>query len=72
MTIDGTGGKYDAECVFVRAATGATTAFVIVVGGVRGTGFSMSTTDTRHLPMLAGVLRDVANQIEADHRKVSQ
>lgn len=66
------GGKYDGECELVLAMTGGKTTCVIVVDGVRGTGFSMSTRDPRHLAMTAGVLREVAAQLEADMRKLAQ
>lgn len=66
----GEGGKYDQECELLFVTTGAQTACVIVVGGVRGTGFSLSTRDPSHLSLLIGVLRDVANQIEMDARKL--
>lgn len=72
MTIDGTGGKYDAECELLLAVTGGLTTCVIVVDGRRGTGFSMSTRDPRHVGMLVSVLRDVADQLEADARKLGQ
>jgi hypothetical protein len=68
----GSGGKYDAECELLLAVTGAQTTCAIVVDGRRGTGFSMSTRDPRHVGLLVGVLRDVANQLEADARKLDQ
>jgi hypothetical protein len=71
MTI-GSGGKYDAECELLLAVTGAVTTCAIVVDGRRGTGFSMSTRDPRHIGLLAGVLREVADQLEADARKLAQ
>ncbi len=70
--MDGTGGKYDQECEFLLAATGAETTCAIVVAGNRGTGFSLATRDRRHLGLMVEVLRDVANQIEADARKLAQ
>lgn len=71
MTV-GTGGKYDAECEALFLLTGATATFVAVVGGNRGSSFSMSTRDPRIVPVLASVLRDIANQLEADAKKMSQ
>jgi hypothetical protein len=71
MTMDGTGGKYDAECELLRAVTGAQTSCAIVINGVRGTGFSLSTTDPRHVAVIVSVLRDVADQLEADARKLA-
>ena len=71
MTV-GSGGKYDGECELVLAMTGGKTTCVIVVDGVRGTGFSMSTRDPRHIAVTINTLRDFANQLEADLKKLSQ
>lgn len=68
----GEGGAYDRECEFLLAATGATTTCAIVINGSRGTGFSVSTRDPKHVGVLVKVLRDVANQLETDQRKLSQ
>jgi len=67
-------GKYDAECTAVQQSTGADVALVIVLGGSRGSGFSaafVSHDPARPPPALLGVpqiLRDVADQIEADQK----
>jgi hypothetical protein len=69
MTV-GAGGKYDSYCEALFVATQASATFVAIVGGNRGSGFSMSVRDPRILPMLAGVLRDIANQLESDAKKL--
>ena len=58
-------GKYDLECSAVRMRTLATGVIVIVIGGDRGSGFSMQAPPemTAKLP---GVLRHMADEIEAD------
>lgn len=66
----GSGGKYDAESELALAMTQGKLVALIVVGGTRGTGFSLATIDPRLLPSVVGVLRDVANQVEADAREL--
>ncbi|MEY4545369.1 MAG: hypothetical protein RL685_1564 [Pseudomonadota bacterium] len=64
-------GKYDAECTAAREACGAQGAVLIVYEGQRGMGFSVQGP----MPMVVGlpsVLRDVADQIEAQLRGGSQ
>lgn len=61
-------GKYDDLCEYVRNKAGvigmpAQGALVIVVGGTKGSGFSMK-SDALLIQMLPGILRNVADQIE--------
>jgi hypothetical protein len=58
-------GKYDAPCEAVQRELRATLVALIVLGGVKGSGFSVSTTDLSCLAGLPGMLRHTADQIEA-------
>jgi hypothetical protein len=71
MTV-GSGGKYDAECEALLFSNKAQCACVIVVGGAKGSGFSLSTIVPATIPMLVGVLRNVANELEADSRALEK
>jgi len=57
-------GKYDDACTTAREATGAQACVLIVLGGNKGSGFSVQApgdiTD-----MLPELLRDIADSIEA-------
>ncbi len=69
------GGKFDRECEMILMAYQADATCVIVVGGINGSGFSMSAdARTAHRSMLAlpSVLRSVADQIEADRIAAEQ
>ena len=58
-------GIYDDACTQARLATEAMGAILIIVEGKSGSGFSVQAP----LPLLAllpGILRDLANRIEAD------
>ena len=59
-------GKYDPECSELLEKLGASMVMLIVVGGTRGQGFSVSATDVALLEQIPEVLRNVAAQIEAD------
>lgn len=63
-------GQYDAECTTILLKTQAVGVLLIVVGGGdRGNGFSVSTTDPTFLRELPRILRECANEIESDvHR----
>jgi hypothetical protein len=58
-------GKYDAEATWVRERAKASGVILIVIGGDRGQGFAAQATPeiTARLPAM---LRDIADQIEAD------
>jgi hypothetical protein len=53
-------GKYDDLCTYVREKTVAAGAIVIVIGGARGSGFSVQGTDPRIAMRLADVLDELA------------
>lgn len=63
-------GKYDDLCSYVMREAHAHVAFVAVMGGNRGAGFSLQMTDTRFARDLPSVLEDIAAQMRqqiADH-----
>ena len=60
------GGNYDEECMAARAATGAHTVALIVVGGRDGNGFAVQSTDLALMPHFPNLLRDIADMIERD------
>lgn len=69
-------GKYDQECEAALLATEAHAVLLIVLGGSKGNGFSFSMVqtgplpDTRAIDSIPQMLRSVANQIEADAKKL--
>ncbi len=58
-------GKYDELCTYVRDQAGARGAIIVVIGGVKGAGFSCQ-ADLVTTLSLPAILRRLANQIEAD------
>lgn len=65
-------GKYDYLATYVRTQAQAVGVVVIIGGGKYGDGFSVEVTSQAQADGLVAVLRDVANQIEADiKRRVS-
>lgn len=62
-------GKYNDLCTHVRETTLAAGAIVLVVGGNKGTGFSVQ-GDLYFLLTIPDILRKVADDIEADARKL--
>lgn len=61
-------GKYDDLCTHAREATGAVGVILIVMGGAQGSGFSVQAPPSVTV-ILAGLLRDMADQIEGDITK---
>lgn len=60
-------GKYDDLCTYVRTQAKADCAFVIVIGGDRGHGFSAQVTGAvETLALLPDWLEGMAAQIRAD------
>lgn len=65
-------GKYDDEATAAREATGALAVALIVLGGTRGSGFSVQAVElanTSVLKSLPDLLRSLADQIERDVSK---
>lgn len=60
------GGKYDDECTVLRHSTEAECAIAIVIGGNKGEGFSVQSTNPQRLHELVALLRGVADEIEID------
>lgn len=65
-------GEYDKECEAIQRATDADSVIVMVFGGDRGVGFSMSTKTTKMelVEAIPGILRKLADSIEADAKKL--
>ena len=57
-------GKYDDLCTEVRTAAGAEAAIVIVIGGNRGSGFSVQVHGEDMTARLPELLRNMADEIE--------
>jgi hypothetical protein len=62
----GEAGKYDDLCTLARESAKARGVILIVIGGLRGEGFSVQTTDPRVLIALPKILRGVASDIEKE------
>lgn len=62
-------GKYDAACTVVRESNQAMGCILIIVGGTKGNGFSAQFLDAEMELGIPSILREVADQIEADHKK---
>ena len=59
-------GKYDDLCTRVKAESKAEAVIVIVIKGVRGSGFSLQTDNPMVIINLPDVLQTVAAQIKED------
>lgn len=59
-------GKYRSEAETLLAMHRAEGVVVCIMGGVRGTGFSLATTDGSVLGSLPEALRFIADQIEIE------
>jgi hypothetical protein len=62
------GGRYDAEVTQAREATQAALCMLIVIGGNRGTGFSVQCIDEALVQAIPTLLRNVADRIEKEQR----
>lgn len=71
MTI-GEGGKYDRQCETILLTTNAQGVALIVVDGVHGSGFSVSTRGTRPGRAMAAALRAAADDIDRDMDKIER
>ena len=58
-------GKYDNWGRTVREGTGAHGVVVIVLNGIRGTGYSVQAIDERSKPVLADLLQHVVDQMRS-------
>lgn len=60
-------GRYDAECIEVQKKTWARATILIVLDGVKGSGFSLvENTQAARIPPteLVRILRELANELE--------
>lgn len=57
-------GKYDDACTAARETTGAEAVLLMVIGGNKGSGFSMQMHDREVLETLPTLLRRLADDIE--------
>jgi hypothetical protein len=62
-------GKYDDLCTLVREKTDATGVLLIVINGNKGNGFSCQVTTSDMVLVVPALLRQMADQIEADLKK---
>lgn len=64
-------GKYDDLCTYVREQAQASAAFVIVVGGNKGSGFSVQTSlPIEMLLRLPDLLEDLAKRVRLDVQRL--
>lgn len=73
----GPGGKYDRECELITASVGSDATVLIVLGGRRGSGFSMTINGQKVNPMgamraVADSMEHVAKQIRADLKRFEE
>jgi hypothetical protein len=62
-------GKYDAICTLAREQAEAEAALLLILGGNKGSGFSVQVQVQANMVLLRALpalLRDVADQIEKD------
>lgn len=64
MQLNG-GGKYDEQCERTLIELSAAGVLLIVLGGNKGQGFSMSAIDPSLIEQVPEILEDVARQIRA-------
>jgi hypothetical protein len=64
-------GKYDDICTAAREAANARAAVVIIFGGNKGPGFSVQ-GDVESLVLLPRILRNLADDIEKDTKRLAQ
>lgn len=62
-------GKYDEQATALRHRTKAHSVVVIVIGGERGSGFSVQTESPTFAHALPALLRDMAKQIDRSIRE---
>lgn len=59
-------GRYGHESEATLVRTGGYLVAVLVAGGIHGSGFGVSVVDVDLVKLLPGLLRTMADQIEAD------
>lgn len=62
-------GKYAVECERDLKETQAAAVLLIVLGGKKGSGFSMGAFDPELAAAVPAILRDTADEIEASNGK---
>lgn len=62
-------GKYDDICTIVRENTQALGAIIIVIGGNKGSGFSVQTISPNFASKLPKILRLLADDLEDERNK---
>lgn len=63
-------GKYDDECTLVREATCADAVIMMIVGGVRGSGFSVQAVEAVDGFELARILETMATEIRLSYQEL--
>lgn len=63
-------GKYDDLCTAARVTTDAQAVVMIVLGGTKGSGFSVQAEGGSITGRLPALLRSVADQIERDYGRM--
>lgn len=64
MKIKEVQGKYDQDCESILRSYGASLVVVMVIGGKKGNGFSVSTNKENLIARVPEILRNVANGID--------
>jgi hypothetical protein len=62
-------GKYDLVATMAREMTKARTVVLIALNGTHGNGFSVQTEQPGIFMKLPAMLRELADQIEADYKR---
>lgn len=65
-------GKYDDLASLIREQAKAETVMVIVINGDKGHGFSVQSHNPEMLPVLPKILRDVAEEMERDLKRMRE
>lgn len=61
-------GRYDSQSELLFKLLDAKAVLLMVIGGVKGTGFSVSVQDPELIKKLPQILRDMADMMEANKR----
>lgn len=73
----GPGGRYDKECELITASVSSDATVLIVLGGTRGSGFSMTinaqkVNPLRAMRVVSDALEHVARQIRGDIQRFEE